>query len=131
MFLIGTFCFDLKVHPNSSTKGRIVVAVYNYTSREAADLSFAKGDRMEVVDDRYWSLNFPSPLLFVVESVPFNVVCYFPSSVSLTGGEFDTSALVKRASSHGTLLLKKSLWRVKSEYLKFSLMQNTSKIPRR
>lgn len=38
-------------HPNSSGKGRIVVAVYNYTSREAADLSFAKGDRMEVIDD--------------------------------------------------------------------------------
>ncbi|KAK3914717.1 Tyrosine-protein kinase Src64B [Frankliniella fusca] len=39
-------------HPSSGTKGRVVVAVYNYTSREAADLSFAKGDRMEVIDDR-------------------------------------------------------------------------------
>lgn len=51
--LIWTFVLMLYlVHPNSATKGRIVVAVYNYTSREAADLSFAKGDRMEVLDDR-------------------------------------------------------------------------------
>ncbi|KAL1450939.1 hypothetical protein WDU94_003246 [Cyamophila willieti] len=36
--------------PNSA-RGKIVVAVYNYQSREAADVSFLKGDRMEIVDD--------------------------------------------------------------------------------
>uniref|UniRef100_A0A8D9F015 Tyrosine-protein kinase n=2 Tax=Cacopsylla melanoneura TaxID=428564 RepID=A0A8D9F015_9HEMI len=36
--------------PNSG-RGKIVVAVYNYQSREAADVSFLKGDRMEIIDD--------------------------------------------------------------------------------
>lgn len=30
---------------------RIVVALYNYTAREHTDVSFIKGDRMEVIDD--------------------------------------------------------------------------------
>lgn len=32
-------------------KRRIVVALYNYTAREDTDVSFGKGDRMEVLDD--------------------------------------------------------------------------------
>lgn len=32
-------------------KRRIVVALYNYTAREDTDVSFVKGDRMEVLDD--------------------------------------------------------------------------------
>lgn len=32
-------------------KGRIVVAMYNYEARDNTDVSFKKGDRMEVVDD--------------------------------------------------------------------------------
>lgn len=32
-------------------KRRIVVALYNYTAREETDVSFVKGDRMEVLDD--------------------------------------------------------------------------------
>lgn len=36
-----------------SSRNRIVVAVYNYQSREESDVSFLKGDRMEVLDDRY------------------------------------------------------------------------------
>lgn len=32
-------------------KRRIVVALYNYTAREDTDVSFVKGDRMEVIDD--------------------------------------------------------------------------------
>uniref|UniRef100_A0A023F4P5 Tyrosine-protein kinase n=1 Tax=Triatoma infestans TaxID=30076 RepID=A0A023F4P5_TRIIF len=34
-----------------SSRNRIVVAVYNYQSREESDVSFLKGDRMEVLDD--------------------------------------------------------------------------------
>jgi tyrosine-protein kinase Src len=30
----------------------VVVAVYNYQAREDTDVSFSKGDRMEVLDDR-------------------------------------------------------------------------------
>lgn len=33
------------------TRGRIVVALYNYTARDVSDVSFRKGDRMEVIDD--------------------------------------------------------------------------------
>jgi hypothetical protein len=33
-------------------RGRVVVAMYNYQAREATDVSFTKGDRMEVLDDR-------------------------------------------------------------------------------
>ena len=33
-------------------QGRVVVAMYNYQAREATDVSFTKGDRMEVLDDR-------------------------------------------------------------------------------
>lgn len=36
---------------HSSLHGRIVVAVYNYQSREMSDVSFVKGDRMELLDD--------------------------------------------------------------------------------
>lgn len=32
-------------------RGRIVVALYNYTARDVSDVSFKKGDRMEVIDD--------------------------------------------------------------------------------
>lgn len=32
-------------------KGRIVIAVYNYNARDITDVSFRKGDRMEVLDD--------------------------------------------------------------------------------
>lgn len=32
-------------------KRRIVIALYNYTAREDTDVSFMKGDRMEVLDD--------------------------------------------------------------------------------
>ena len=30
---------------------RIVIALYNYNAREDTDVSFVKGDRMEVLDD--------------------------------------------------------------------------------
>ena len=53
-------CFFLENGPavfvavsSNATKNRIVIAVYNYQSREATDVSFVKGDRMEVLDDRY------------------------------------------------------------------------------
>ena len=33
------------------THRRIVIAKYSYNAREAADVSFLKGDRMEILDD--------------------------------------------------------------------------------
>ncbi|XP_024894208.1 tyrosine-protein kinase Src64B isoform X2 [Temnothorax americanus] len=36
---------------HSQRSNKIVVALYNYTARESTDVSFMKGDRMEVLDD--------------------------------------------------------------------------------
>lgn len=36
---------------NQISKTRIVVAVYDYKERDVSDVSFKKGDRMEVIDD--------------------------------------------------------------------------------
>ncbi|KAI4486778.1 hypothetical protein M0804_006148 [Polistes exclamans] len=36
---------------HSQRANKIVVALYNYTARESTDVSFVKGDRMEVLDD--------------------------------------------------------------------------------
>lgn len=40
-------CIDFAGHH----KRRVVIALYNYTAREDTDVSFVKGDRMEVLDD--------------------------------------------------------------------------------
>lgn len=37
--------------PTGPVKGRIVVALYNYEARDSMDVSFKKGDRMEVLED--------------------------------------------------------------------------------
>lgn len=37
--------------PVAPVKGRVVVAMYNYEARDSQDVSFKKGDRMEVTDD--------------------------------------------------------------------------------
>ncbi|XP_014243353.1 tyrosine-protein kinase Src64B [Cimex lectularius] len=42
---------DRQVQSQTMARHKIVVAVYNYQSREASDVSFVKGDRMEVLDD--------------------------------------------------------------------------------
>lgn len=41
---------NFTVYPGHA-KRRIVIALYNYTAREDTDVSFVKGDRMEVLDD--------------------------------------------------------------------------------
>jgi len=45
-----TYCFSPDV-AHSQRSNKIVVALYNYTARESTDVSFMKGDRMEVLDD--------------------------------------------------------------------------------
>lgn len=37
--------------PAAQVKGKIVVGLYNYEARDNTDVSFKKGDRMEVIDD--------------------------------------------------------------------------------
>lgn len=46
----ATFCFSPDA-AHSQRSNKIVVALYNYTARESTDVSFMKGDRMEVLDD--------------------------------------------------------------------------------
>lgn len=50
LHIINLILFPLLVHP-TLTHRRIVVAKYPYNAREAADVSFLKGDRMEILDD--------------------------------------------------------------------------------
>ena len=47
-----------------SIRGQIVVALYTYQGSEFGDMTFKKGDMMEIVDDRYVSFYFifPPPL---------------------------------------------------------------------
>lgn len=45
-----TYCFSADA-AHSQRSNKIVVALYNYTARESTDVSFMKGDRMEVLDD--------------------------------------------------------------------------------
>lgn len=48
LFLFYRFLAGL---PGALAKRRVVVALYDYKSRDESDLSFMKGDRMEVIDD--------------------------------------------------------------------------------
>ncbi|KAF3424684.1 hypothetical protein E2986_03761 [Frieseomelitta varia] len=43
--------FSVLETAHSQRSNKIVVALYNYTARESTDVSFVKGDRMEVLDD--------------------------------------------------------------------------------
>jgi len=49
-FLLLLFFFFPAGVPGVVLK-RVVVALYDYKSRDESDLSFMKGDRMEVIDD--------------------------------------------------------------------------------
>ena len=37
---------------------RMLIALYDYNARENSDMSFRRGDRMELLDDRYSDYNF-------------------------------------------------------------------------
>lgn len=50
-FFIHFIFISKIISVHSSLHGQIVVAVYNYQSREMSDVSFVKGDRMELIDD--------------------------------------------------------------------------------
>ena len=52
-------------------KGRVVVALYNYQGSEFGDMTFSKGDQMEIVDDTdpdwYWPLLMHDTTLCLVK----------------------------------------------------------------
>jgi hypothetical protein len=49
--VINLLFFSFTVHTGGPHTRRIVIALYNYNAREETDVSFVKGDRMEVLDD--------------------------------------------------------------------------------
>ena len=53
-------------------KGRVVVALYNYQGSEFGDMTFSKGDQMEIVDDTdpdwYWPVPMHDTTLCLVKS---------------------------------------------------------------
>lgn len=53
-----------------SSHRRIVVALYNYNAREETDVSFVKGDRMEVIDDTesdWWRVIVSNEFLSIIK----------------------------------------------------------------
>lgn len=42
--------------PGRTIRGQIVIALYTYQGSEHGDMSFQKGDKMEIIDDTYESL---------------------------------------------------------------------------
>lgn len=57
---------------------RILIALYDYNARENSDMSFRKGDRMELLDDRQESM-------FRTHGNLTKILFYF--LVTLTGGK--------------------------------------------
>ncbi|KAK2724344.1 hypothetical protein QYM36_001002 [Artemia franciscana] len=44
--------FDSNLHPqNMKSVGKIVIALYSYSARESTDMSFEKGNKLEILDD--------------------------------------------------------------------------------
>ncbi|XP_054286422.1 tyrosine-protein kinase Src64B [Macrosteles quadrilineatus] len=101
-------------HPSCS-RGRIVVAVYNYQSREAADVSFIKGDRMEILDDSepdWWRVRHLKtgdegliPWNFVAEEKSVESEDWFFGKISRKEAE---KLLMLEENARGTFLVRDS-----------------------
>ncbi|KAK7573343.1 hypothetical protein V9T40_010534 [Parthenolecanium corni] len=97
------------------TRNRIVVAVYNYLSREASDVSFVKGDRMEVLDDSendWWRVRHLTtgeegliPWNFVAEETSVESEDWFFGKISRKEAE---KLLMSGDNSRGTFLIRES-----------------------
>lgn len=101
--------------PPSPQRGRIVVAVYNYQAREATDVSFMKGDRMEVLDDSesdWWRVRHLTTLAeglipwnFVAEEKSVESEDWFFTKVSRKEAE---KLLLAEENPRGTFLVRHS-----------------------
>ncbi|CAH0384472.1 unnamed protein product [Bemisia tabaci] len=102
-------------HPNSSSRGRVVVAVYSYQAREDADLSFVKGDRMEILDDSepdWWRVRLFRtgeegliPWNFVAEEKSIESEDWFFGKISRKEAE---KLLLAEENPRGTFLVRDS-----------------------
>lgn len=96
-------------------KNRVVVAVYNYQSREACDVSFVKGDRMEVLDDSendWWKVRHLQtneeglvPWNFVAEEKSVESEDWFFGKISRKEAE---KLLMATDNTRGTFLIRDS-----------------------
>ncbi|CAD7083302.1 unnamed protein product [Hermetia illucens] len=96
-------------------KRRVVVALYDYKSRDESDLSFMKGDRMEVVDDTesdWWRvINLTTrqegliPLNFVAEERSVNSEDWFFENVLRKEAD---KLLLAEENPRGTFLVRPS-----------------------
>ncbi|CAD7003281.1 unnamed protein product [Ceratitis capitata] len=96
-------------------KRRVVVALYDYKSRDESDLSFMKGDRMEVIDDTesdWWRVvNLSTrqegliPLNFVAEERSVNSEDWFFENVLRKEAD---KLLLAEENPRGTFLVRPS-----------------------
>ncbi|XP_071451222.1 tyrosine-protein kinase Src64B [Hetaerina americana] len=103
------------MHPSSPRNGRVVVAVFPFQARELTDLSFVKGDRMEVIDDSesdWWRVRHLRtgeegliPWNFVAEEKSVESEDWFFGKVSRKEAE---KLLLLDENPRGTFLLRHS-----------------------
>ncbi|XP_069674291.1 tyrosine-protein kinase Src64B isoform X1 [Periplaneta americana] len=101
--------------PPSPQRGRVVVAVYSYQAREDTDVSFMKGDRMEVLDDSesdWWRVRHLQtgeegliPWNFVAEEKSVESEDWFFTKVSRKEAE---KLLLSEDNPRGTFLVRHS-----------------------
>nr|CAD7446237.1 unnamed protein product [Timema bartmani] len=101
--------------PLSPQRGHIVVAVYNFQAREATDVSFSKGDRMEVLDDSetdWWKVRHLHtgaegliPWNFVAEEKSVESEDWFFTKVTRKEAE---KLLLQEENPRGTFLVRHS-----------------------
>lgn len=101
--------------PGGVAKRRVVVALYDYKSRDESDLSFMKGDRMEVIDDTesdWWRVvNLTTrqegliPLNFVAEERSVNSEDWFFENVLRKEAD---KLLLAEENPRGTFLVRPS-----------------------
>ncbi|XP_034105252.1 tyrosine-protein kinase Src64B isoform X1 [Drosophila sulfurigaster albostrigata] len=101
--------------PGGLPKRRVVVALYDYKKRDESDLSFMKGDRMEVIDDTesdWWRVvNLSTrqegliPLNFVAEERSVNSEDWFFENVLRKEAD---KLLLAEENPRGTFLVRPS-----------------------
>ncbi|PNF25896.1 Tyrosine-protein kinase Src64B [Cryptotermes secundus] len=99
--------------PFPQQRGRVVVAVYNYQAREDTDVSFTKGDRMEVLDDSesdWWRVRHLQtreegliPWNFVAEEKSVESEDWFFKKISRKEAE---KLLLAEENARGTFLVR-------------------------
>ena len=90
---------------------RMLIALYDYNAREISDMSFRKGDRMELLDDRYESIFLQ---WFVNIILLFKNIYIYIWLVILIGGKLNILLPTKLDMFRETLLQWNNRWRAMS-----------------